>query len=433
MNCSCRAGPSLRAIEAAPSSASTAGSGWPMSRDSPGGGGGGAGGGGRMMGAGGAAAQPLTSSRSSKGRRAGLGIATLLAPTWAGRNRRLAKALPARYQPRMTNRFDVLAIGNAIVDVLAAAEPVFLLERGIEKGSMRLISAAEAETLYAGMGSARQVSGGSAANTVAGMAALGARTAFIGRVAADPLGHFFSHDIRAAGVQFATPASHGGDPTGRCLIVVTPDGDRTMSTYLGACQELSEADLDPETVEASGILYLEGYLWDPPAPRAAMQKAISMARAKGRKVAFTLSDVFCVEGHRSDFRSLLEGHVDLMFANEREACALYQTDDLAAAMAELGRHACVTVITRSEKGAVVLSGGEVVSVPASSPTRLVDTTGAGDLFAGGFMAAMVEGRPLADCARAGCIAAAEVISHFGARPEADLKALVAAGLGSSAV
>lgn len=325
-------------------------------------------------------------------------------------------------------RFDVIAIGNAIVDVITAAPPAFLSDRGIAKGSMRLISAEEAETLYGAMGSGREISGGSAANTVAGVAALGARPAFVGRVAKDALGDVFTHDIRAAGVHFETAASANGNLTGRCLIVVTPDGDRTMNTYLGACQELSEADLDAATVAASGILYLEGYLWDPPAPRAAMKKAIEVARANNRKVAFTLSDVFCVEGHRDDFQGLLAGHVDLMFANENEACALYRTDDLSVAMAELARHSAITVITRSEKGAIVLADGAVHEVPAEPAARVFDTTGAGDLFAGGFMAGLVQGRSLPDCARIGCIAAAEVISHYGARSEADLKSLVAARL-----
>jgi sugar/nucleoside kinase (ribokinase family) len=323
----------------------------------------------------------------------------------------------------------IIAIGNAIVDVFSSEQPQFLAARGIAKGSMRLITADEAETLYAAMGSGREISGGSAANTVAGMAALGARPAFVGRVANDQLGAVFAHDIRAAGVSFATAPSSGGAPTGRCLIVVTPDGDRTMNTYLGACQELSEADLDADSVAAAQILYLEGYLWDPPAPRAAMKKAISVARAQGRKVAFTLSDVFCVEGHRADFQELLAGHVDLMFGNEHEVCALYQTDSLDAAMAELAKHACVAVITRSSEGAIVLEGGRRHVVAGEKVDRVVDSTGAGDMFAGGFMAAMLEGRPLPDCARVGCITAAEVISHYGARAEADLKALVRAKLG----
>ncbi len=329
----------------------------------------------------------------------------------------------------MTARTHVLAIGNALVDVITTGSPEFLIDRGIAKGSMRLIPAEEAETLYAAMGPGREISGGSAANTVAGLAALGARSAFVGRVADDQLGRVFAHDIRAAGVAFATPASSGGAPTGRCLIVVTPDGDRTMNTYLGACQELSEADLDADSVAAADILYLEGYLWDPPGPRAAMRKAIAVARANGRKVAFTLSDVFCVEGHRADFLELLAGHVDLMFGNEHEVCALYRTQDLDAAMAELASHACVAVVTRSSAGAVVLEGGRRHVISGEKVAKIVDSTGAGDMFAGGFMAAMVEGRSLPDCARVGCITAAEVISHYGARPEVDLKALVKARLG----
>lgn len=328
----------------------------------------------------------------------------------------------------MTARYHVLAIGNALVDVITAAEPAFLAAQGIPKGVMRLIDADTAEALYGAMGPGREISGGSAANTLAGMAALGARTQFVGRVADDQLGRVFAHDIRAAGVDFATPASTGGAPTGRCLIIVTPDGDRTMNTFLGACQELSEADLDEATVAAAEILYLEGYLWDPAAPRAAMRKAISIARANNRKVAMTLSDVFCVEGYRADFQALLESHVDLVFGNEHEVCALYQTD-LDTAMAELAKHSCTTVVTRSAQGAVVIEGGRHHVIPAEPASRVLDTTGAGDLFAGGFMAAMVEGRSLPDCARVGCIAAAEVISHYGARPEADLKAAVKVRLG----
>ncbi|OYU16110.1 MAG: adenosine kinase [Alphaproteobacteria bacterium PA4] len=329
----------------------------------------------------------------------------------------------------MTAPIDIIAIGNALVDVIAEAPRAFLDERGIAHGSMRLISAAEAETLYAAMPAGEAISGGSAANTVTGMAALGARPAFVGRVADDQLGQIFRHDIRAAGVEYATPPSTEGNPTGRCLIVVTPDGERTMNTYLGACQELSEADLDADAVAAAQILYLEGYLWDPPAPRAAMQKAIAVARAQGRKVAFTLSDVFCVEGHRDDFKMLLEQHVDLVFGNEHEVCSLYQTSDINAAMAELARHACTTVVTRSSAGAVVIANGQHHAVPGEHVARVVDSTGAGDMFAGGFMAGLIEGRSLTDCARIGCITAAEVISHYGARPKADLKALVKAKLG----
>lgn len=327
-------------------------------------------------------------------------------------------------------RFDILAMGNAIVDVISSETPAFLTERGIPHGSMRLIDAPEAEALYAAMARGghglRQISGGSAANSVVGAAGLGARTAFVGRVAADPLGDFFTHDIRAAGVHFTTAPATDGRPTGRCLILVTPDGERTMNTYLGACQELDTSDLDAALVADAGILYLEGYLWDPASPRAAMQAAIKVAREAGNKVAFTLSDVFCVTGHRDDFRDLLDSHVDIMFGNENEVKSLYQTDDLDAAIAELSRHACITVVTRSARGAVVVGGGHGYEVPGERVPHVVDTTGAGDLFAGGFMAALVQGRPLPDCAAIGCIAAAEVISHFGARPEADLPALVAA-------
>ncbi len=326
-------------------------------------------------------------------------------------------------------RYDVLAVGNALVDVIATAEVPWLATHAIPKGSMRLIAADEAERLYALMGPGREVSGGSAANTVAGIAAMGGRPAFVGRVAADQLGAVFAHDIRAAGVTYTTPPMSDGPPTGRCLILVTPDGDRTMSTFLGATQELTEADIDPEVVRASAVLYLEGYLWDPAQPRAAMRKAIEIARGAGRKVAFTLSDTFCVHGHRSDFRALLNGHVDVMFGNENEVLALFETTDMNAAMDALAAHATIAVVTRSEQGAVVLANGERHVVAAEPVAKVVDTTGAGDLFAAGFLSGLVAGRPLADCARQGGIAAAEIISHFGARSERDLAALVTAKLG----
>ena len=328
----------------------------------------------------------------------------------------------------MTHAIDVLAIGNALVDVISIAPPEFLSDNAIPKGSMRLIAADEAERLYDLMGSTREISGGSAANTVAGLAAMGGTPKFVGRVAADQLGEVFAHDIRSAGVGFDTAAMRDGPPTGRCLIVVTPDGDRTMSTYLGACQELSEADIVPADVEAAAVLYLEGYLWDPERPRAAMKKAIDIARAKGRKVAFTLSDVFCVEGHKDDWRWLLSSHVDILFGNENEVCALYGAN-LDAAMAELAKHSTIAVVTRSEKGAVVLANGARHVVPAHPAAQVLDTTGAGDLFAAGFLSGFVAGRSLPDCARQGGIAAAEIIAHYGARPERDLKVLVAGVLG----
>ena len=321
-------------------------------------------------------------------------------------------------------RYDVLAIGNALVDVIATSTPEFLAEQGIAKGGMRLIDAGEAERLYRDIGAGREMSGGSAANTCAGLAAMGVRSAFVGRVADDQLGAVFAHDIRATGVDFATAATIGGPPTGRCLILVTPDGDRTMNTYLGACQELAASDLDHDMVRDSAWLYLEGYLWDPIVPRTAMREAIAVARAAGRRVAFTLSDTFCVLGHRADFLELLSGHVDLMFGNENEVKALYETDDIEYALDRLAQSATIAVVTRSEKGAVVLAGGDRHNCPAHPVAQVVDTTGAGDLYAAGFLAGLVAGRSLPDCAAQGALAAAEIISHYGARPEADLLALV---------
>ena len=329
--------------------------------------------------------------------------------------------------------FDVLAVGNAIVDVIAQADEAFLAREGIAKGSMRLIPAEEAQALYAKMGPGREVSGGSAANSCAGIAALGGRAAFIGRVSDDQLGAVFAHDIRAAGVDYRTPPVVGGPPTGQCLILVTADGQRTMNTYLGSCQEVDAEDIDEERVRAAKVTYLEGYLWDPPAPIRACTRAMEIAKAAGRTVAMTLSDVFCVEGHREDFLRLLAGPVDLVFANENEAKALFRTDDTDTAIAEMARAARLAVITRSEKGAVVVKGEERHAVPAQKVARVLDTTGAGDLFAAGFLVGFTRGRPLAECAIMGTIAAAEVIEHYGARPESDLKARVAAVLGADAL
>jgi len=327
-------------------------------------------------------------------------------------------------------RLDVLAIGNAIVDVIAAAGDDFLAAEGLAKGSMRLIDAQEATRLYDHMPQGRESSGGSAANTVAGVAALGGRAGFIGRVADDQLGEVFRHDIRALGVAFETQAGPSEPPTARCLIVVTPDAQRTMNTFLGASQNLDAADVDAALIRSAAILYLEGYLWDPEAPRAAMRAAIDTARDAGRRVAFTLSDGFCVDRHRADFRELIEGgKVDILFANEDEAKSLIQTDDFEAAAAWLAGKTDIVVITRSEKGAVVLAGGERHAIPAEQADAVVDTTGAGDLFAAGFLTGLAHGRSLPDCARMGAIAAAEVISHYGARPEKDLKALVSQRLG----
>jgi sugar/nucleoside kinase (ribokinase family) len=325
---------------------------------------------------------------------------------------------------------DVLAIGNAIVDVIATADDDFLKAEGLAKGSMRLIDADEATRLYGRMGQARETSGGSAANTVAGLAALGLRAGFIGQVAGDQLGEIFRHDITGLGVVFTTPAAvQGGVPTARCLILVTPDAQRTMNTFLGASQHLPAAAIDAKQIESAAILYLEGYLWDPEEPRWAMIKAIDIARNAGRKIAFTLSDSFCVDRHRDGFNKLIDdGKIDILFANEDEIKAFTGEDDFGAALAAASGRVDTLVVTRSEKGAVALRGRERVSV-AAEPIEVVDTTGAGDLFAAGFLAGQAQDRSLEESLRMGAIAAAEVISHYGARPEADLKALIAEKLG----
>ncbi len=321
---------------------------------------------------------------------------------------------------------DVLVIGSAIVDVLAAVDDDFLHAHALDKGGMRLIDADEATRLYAAFPPAREVSGGSAANTAAGLAALGARAGFIGRVANDELGAIFAHDIRAAGVSYTTAPGGAEPPTARCLIAVTPDAQRTMSTYLGAARELGAADLDDAHLASAAILYLEGYLWDPDAPRAAMQRAIDVARAAGRRIAFSLSDAFLLARHGDDFRELLrDRRIDVLFANEGEAIALTGAADFDGAASALAGAAPVVAITRGASGAVVLAGDARHSVPAAPVAHVVDTTGAGDLFAAGMLFGLSRGLALPRCAELGTIAAAEVISHYGARPEADLRALIA--------
>ena len=329
----------------------------------------------------------------------------------------------------MTNRpIDVLAIGNAIVDVIADSTDSFLKREGMAKGSMRLIDEAQAIRLYADMGPGREASGGSAANTVAGMAALGCRTRFVGQLADDQLGAIFSHDIQSLGVEFDTPARDGIGSTGVCLILVTPDAQRTMNTHLGAAQRLSASAVDEAAIATSSIVYLEGYLWDPEEPREAMRKAIAVARSTGTRIAFTLSDSFVVDRHRGDIDALLEaGEIDILFANEAEAMARTGEPDFDSAVAALAPRVPTAVITRSEKGAVAVRGEQRAHVPASPIDQLVDTTGAGDLFAAGFLAGEARSLGLDASLRLGAIAAAEVIQHYGARPEADLKAL-AAGL-----
>ena len=328
---------------------------------------------------------------------------------------------------------DVVAIGNAIVDVLAHADDAFIAAEGMAKGSMQLMfSPAEADALYVKMGPGTEASGGSAANTVAGIAALGGKTGFIGQVAKDQLGEVFAHDIRATGVEFDTPAREGDPSTARCLILVTPDGQRTMNTFLGASQFLPAHALDQGLIESGAILYLEGYLWDPEEPRAAMRAAIDFARGAGRKVAFTLSDVFCISRHGGDFRQLLaDGLIDILFANENELLALAELEDFDAALAKIAPQVPLLVVTRSEQGALAMAGGETATVAAEPIVRVVDTTGAGDLFAAGFLHGQAQGLGLTASLRIGAICAAEIISHVGARPMVDLKALVAEKLGAT--
>ncbi len=320
-------------------------------------------------------------------------------------------------------RFDILGIGNAIVDVVAPVPEAFLSKHGMHKGSMTLIDPATADTLYAAMPPGQESSGGSAANTCAVAAALGARVAYIGKVAADPLGDTFRRDIAAGGVSFPTEPLVGGAATARCLILVTPDGQRTMNTFLGASVAFSEADVDPAFIAQAAVTYLEGYLFDPPTAQAAFRRAAAAAHGAGRQVALSLSDAFCVDRHRRAFRELVAGHVDILFANEAEICSLYELSAFEDAAAAAARDVALAALTRSEQGSLVLRDGQRVAV-AAEPTPVVDTTGAGDAYAAGFLAGLTAGRSLAACGRMGSIAAAEVISHLGARPAADLRALV---------
>jgi sugar/nucleoside kinase (ribokinase family) len=321
--------------------------------------------------------------------------------------------------------FDVVGIGNAIVDVLAKADDAFLAGNRLTKGAMTLIDSAKAEVLYAAMGPAIECSGGSAANTMAGIASLGGRAGYVGKIAADQLGDVFRHDIRSAGVTYATPPAKSGPATARCLIFVTPDAQRTMQTYLGACVELGPDDVPDQMIAGASVTYLEGYLWDKPAAKDAFRKAMKVAHAAKRKVALTLSDPFCVERHRAEFRDLVDNTVDILFANEAEIISLYQAKDFDQALAQVLNHKTKTIaVTRSEKGSVVCHDGNVHTVPAEKVDRVIDTTGAGDLYAAGFLYGLTQQMSMSDCARIGGIAAAEIISHFGARPEMPLNTLV---------
>lgn len=319
---------------------------------------------------------------------------------------------------------DILGIGNAIVDVLARAEDGFLAQHNMPKGGMALIGAEQAEAIYGVMGPGVESSGGSAGNTCAVAAALGAKVGFLGKVADDSLGQVFAHDIRAVGVQFPTaPLPAGTAPTARCLILVTPDGQRTMNTFLGACVHFSEADVDPAAVAAAKVTYLEGYLFDPPAAQNAFYAASRLAHQAGRKVAISLSDAFCVHRHRQAFRRFVREEADILFANESELLALYETESFEEAAKLVAGEVALAALTRSEQGSVIIAGEARHHVQAV-PTKVVDTTGAGDAYAAGFLAAWTRGLALPECGRWGSVAAAEVISHFGARPQADLKALV---------
>jgi sugar/nucleoside kinase (ribokinase family) len=325
--------------------------------------------------------------------------------------------------------YDVVAIGNAIVDVVASAEEPFLAAEGLAMGAMTLIDAPRAEALYARMGPGLEMSGGSAANSMVGLAGLGGRAAFIGKVSDDQLGAIFRHDIRAAGVAFDTPGAPEGPPTGRCLVFVTPDAQRTLCTMLGAASELSPDDVDETVVAAAAVTYLEGYLWDRPRAKEAFVKAAEIAHEAGREVALSLSDPFCVDRHRAEFRDLVDGHVDLLFANEAEVGSLYQVATFDGALQAVRGRCRLAALTRSEKGCVILADDEVHVVDAEPAGQVVDTTGAGDLFAGGFLYGYTQGRAPFECGRIGAIAAAEVISHYGARPESPLADLVARRLG----
>lgn len=321
-------------------------------------------------------------------------------------------------------RFDVLGIGNAIVDVIARAEDDFLIRHGMHKGGMTLIDEPRAGAIYDAMGPAIEVSGGSAANTIAGLANFGARAAFVGKVRDDALGRAFTHDIRAAGVAFVTKPAADGPSTARSYIIVTPDGERTMNTFLGAAQRLDPADVDSETIAASAIVYLEGYLWDPQNAKDAFLKAASAAHDAKRRVALSLSDAFCVDRWRDEFLQLIRNRVvDVTFANEAELHSLYQTADFDTALKAIRQDAHLAVITRSEKGCVVVSTEKVEPVPAFPVERVVDTNGAGDMFAAGFLFGLARGVDHATAGRLGALAAAEVIGHLGARPEGSLKAL----------
>ena len=326
----------------------------------------------------------------------------------------------------MPDLYDVAAIGNAIVDVIAPATDAWLIENRLDKGAMMLVDPARSAELYGKMQAAVEASGGSAANSIAGLASFGGKGAFMGKVADDTLGEVFAHDMRAIGARFENTPLVGGPATAVSMINVTPDAQRTMCTFLGASVEFSDDDVDKDTVEAAKIVYLEGYLFDAEAARRAFAKAAGLAHGAGRMIALTLSDSFVVERHRAGLTGFIETQVDLLFANESEICALFETNDFDAAVAALRPHVKLAAITRSEAGSVILSRGERLTVAAEPVEKVVDTTGAGDQYAAGFMFGLSRGRPLQQCGQLASLAAAEVISHYGPRPLVPLKDLAAA-------
>jgi sugar/nucleoside kinase (ribokinase family) len=317
------------------------------------------------------------------------------------------------------SRFDVVALGNALVDVLTYADDDFVVRTGVEPGAMTMVDAARSDEIYAQMGPATESSGGSAANTAAGVASFGGRAAYIGRVSDDAFGKVFSHDLRSIGVHFDSPPATTGAPTGRCLVLVTPDAQRTMCTFLGAGAELDESYVDEALIASSAVTYLEGYVWDPPAAKKAVRRAAAVAHQADQRVALTLSDPFCVERHREEFLELIEGHVDILFANEHEITMLYEVDTFDEALHRVRGHCEIAALTRGPHGSVVVAGDDVHVIDAH-PVEVVDTTGAGDLYAAGFLYGLTHGHALATCGRLASLAAAEVISHLGARPAAVL-------------
>jgi sugar/nucleoside kinase (ribokinase family) len=328
-----------------------------------------------------------------------------------------------------TKTLDVVGIGNAIVDVLVQTDDAFLADHGLTKGTMALVDEAQAERLYGSLGPGLETSGGSAANTLAGIAQLGGRAGFIGRVRDDQLGAIFAHDIRSVGARFETPAAVEGPSTARCLILVTPDAQRTMCTYLGASVGLDPADLDLGLVEQAKMLYLEGYLWDSEEAKKAFIAAAEVMRASGGEVALSLSDAFCVDRHRESFQELVNGHVDVLFANETEICSLYEAETFEAAADQVRGRCRVAALTRSEQGSVLLRGEETLTIPPYRLGELVDTTGAGDLYAAGFLYGYTRGDDLERCGRLGSLCAGQVVTQLGPRPQASLPDLVAAHLG----